>query len=169
MGSIFTAVKDGFFHADRERGLPNLQRIVPAAIDVARALEHLHAVGVIHGDLKSQNVLLQASDSDERGYVCKVCDFGFSRLAINRTHIQTFTCGSVRAMPPEVLKDGFLTPAADVYSFGILLWELLRGGGLLNVIHIDLNDVRGLRLVACSRSSLYIKIQMIKKPRKKDK
>lgn len=128
MGSMYNAIKNTTFHECPDRSVPNLQQIVDAALDVAQAMQHLHAVGVIHGDLKSQNVLLQASDSDKRGYVCKVGDFGFSRLAINSTHIQTFTCGSVRAMPPEVLKDGFLTPAADVYSFGILLWELLRGG-----------------------------------------
>lgn len=43
------------------------------------------------------------------------------------THIQTYTCGSVASMPPEVLKDGFLASEADVYSFSIILWELLAG------------------------------------------
>lgn len=134
LGSMANAVEHGLLHMNEEKTLPHFQHITLAAIDVANAMEHLHAAGIIHGDLKSQNVLLKESSSDERGYCCKVCDFGFSRLAPNMTHIQTFTCGSVSAMPPEMLKDGYLAKAADVYSFGILLWELLSGkfphGGL---------------------------------------
>ena len=44
-----------------------------------------------------------------------------------KTHISTFTAGTVSHMPPEVLKDGILTPAVDVFSFGMLLWELMAG------------------------------------------
>jgi len=44
-----------------------------------------------------------------------------------KTHISTFTAGTVSHMPPEVLKDGILTPAVDVFSFGMLLWELISG------------------------------------------
>lgn len=127
LGSMADAIKQGLLHRDQEKTLPHLHHTILSAIDIACAMEYLHAAGIIHGDLKAQNVLLKESDLDGRGYVCKVCDFGFSHLAADTTHIETFTSGSVSAMPPEVLKDGYLTPAADVYSFGILLCELLSG------------------------------------------
>lgn len=57
----------------------------------------------------------------------QVGDFGLSRLLDMDTHISTFSCGTVSHMPPEVLRDGILTPAADVFSFGMLLWELMSG------------------------------------------
>lgn len=61
-----------------------------------------------------------------RGYICKVGDFGFSRALLD-TQLETASCGAVNYMPPELLAQGILTPAADVYSFGVLLWELLVG------------------------------------------
>lgn len=127
MGSLSSAMAKGVFCENHDRSSPRVHAIVQAAIDVAKAMKHLHSKGVIHGDLKSQNVLLQKSQENGRDFICKVGDFGLSRLVLNKTHIETFTCGSVRAMPPELLKDGILTPAADVYSFGIMLWELLSG------------------------------------------
>lgn len=57
----------------------------------------------------------------------QVGDFGLSRFMNLDTHISTFSCGTVSHMPPEVLKDGILTPSADVFSFGMLLWELMAG------------------------------------------
>lgn len=125
-GSLFSAIRAGAF-LDDVSGDWKIHSIILTALDVASALEHLHSKGIIHGDLKSQNILLSTQNNDPRGFDCKVGDFGFSRVALNMTHIDTYTCGSVRAMPPEVLKDGVLTLAADVYSFGILLWELLAG------------------------------------------
>lgn len=125
-GSLFSAIRTGKFQ-DSVSGEWKIHDIVLTALDVASALEHLHSKGIIHGDLKSQNVLLSAQGNDPRRFQCKVGDFGFSRLTWNATHINTYTCGAVRAMPPEVLKDGVLTLAADVYSFGILLWEVLAG------------------------------------------
>ncbi|GMH43382.1 hypothetical protein BSKO_11304 [Bryopsis sp. KO-2023] len=126
-GSLYAAIRQGRFWEDGVKTNPKIHDILLVAIDIAAALGHLHEVGVIHGDLKTQNVLLHNSDEDPKGYVCKVADFGFSRLILTMTHIETQTFGSVGAMPPELLKDGVLSPAADVYSFGIVLWELLAG------------------------------------------
>ena len=44
-----------------------------------------------------------------------------------KTHISTFTAGTVSHTAPEVLRDGILTPSVDVFSFGMLLWELMAG------------------------------------------
>lgn len=98
-----------------------------ATMDVAKAMSYLHSKRIIHGDLKPENILLKTDASDSRGYVCKVGDFGLSRFLSTNTHIETFTLGTVAHMPPEMLKNGILTPAADVYSFGMLFWRIMSG------------------------------------------
>lgn len=44
------------------------------------------------------------------------------------TFLQTATLGTITHMPPELLRDGILAPSADIYSFGIMLWEMISGG-----------------------------------------
>lgn len=58
-------------------------------------MEYLHAAGILHGDLKPANVLLKSTSADRRGYICKLCDFGLSRLldAAHATHVSTQTYG----------------------------------------------------------------------------
>ncbi|CAD7700038.1 unnamed protein product [Ostreobium quekettii] len=126
-GSLARAVREGALFYDEERVAPRYPAVVLCALDVARAMAHLHGRRVIHGDLKAQNVLLKTDPADQRGFRCKVGDFGLSRASPSATAIRTFTCGTTRYCPPELLRDGLLTPAADVYSFGMLLWELVSG------------------------------------------
>ena len=73
---------------------------------------------VLHRDLKSANLLLDES------YTAKVCDFGLSRLK-EQERSMTGNCGTVQWMAPEVLANMSYNEKADVYSFGIILWELL--------------------------------------------
>lgn len=89
-------------------------------------MDYLHGAGVVHGDLKSANVLLRSTATDARGFTCKLGDFGLSRLVDTgvHTHISTKTYGTVTYMPPEMLSKSRLTRAVDVYSFGILMWHL---------------------------------------------
>ncbi|GFR46279.1 hypothetical protein Agub_g7833 [Astrephomene gubernaculifera] len=96
--------------------------------EVTKALIFLHENRILHGDLKAANVLLSSSDLDRRGFVAKVSDFGLSRvLAGNRKEIKTQTFGTVTHMPPELLSKGILSPSADVYAMGVLLWEAYSG------------------------------------------
>eukprot|EP00210_Caulerpa_lentillifera_P007187 g6877.t1 len=127
MGSLDHAIKERKFFATESGNEPKLDFMILTAIDIAGAMRYLHDQRIIHGDLKSQNVLLKESALDERGFYCKVGDFGLSRILANKTHIDTFTCGTVSHSAPELFRHGLLTPAADVYSFGILLWELVSG------------------------------------------
>lgn len=106
---------------------------VPAVLrclaDVAAGLAYLHSAGVVHGDLKPSNVLLKSAAADPRGFVAKLADFGLSRLidVTVQTHVSTQTYGTVSYQPPEVLATGHLSPAADVYAFGLLAAELASG------------------------------------------
>lgn len=69
-------------------GKPNLVSVLDCAIDVSRAMAHLHAENIIHSDLKPRNVLLKGSSMDARGFVAKVADFGLSvRIDPMETHI----------------------------------------------------------------------------------
>ncbi|GMH44384.1 hypothetical protein BSKO_12318 [Bryopsis sp. KO-2023] len=125
-GSLASGIRSSHFH-DMLTKQPKLDLQLLSMFDIANAMSHLHSQRIIHGDLKSQNVLLKSSKGDQRGFCCKVCDFGFSRGISNEAYIETFTCGTVSHMPPELLKEGKLTPSADVYSFAILMWELFTG------------------------------------------
>lgn len=68
--------------------------VYKALLDTAAGLDYLHSIGVVHGDLKAANVLLRGSTKDARGFICKITDFGLSRvLDRNATHISTGTYG----------------------------------------------------------------------------
>ncbi|XP_014517924.1 serine/threonine-protein kinase HT1 [Vigna radiata var. radiata] len=95
----------------------SMERIVRFALDISRGMEYLHSQGVIHRDLKSSNLLL---DDDLR---VKVADFGTSCLE-TRCRKSKGNSGTYRWMAPEMLKEKPYTRKVDVYSFGIVLWEL---------------------------------------------
>jgi serine/threonine protein kinase len=93
--------------------------VIRLALDIAKGMLFLHSCRpiVLHRDLKSQNILL---DSD---FHCKVCDFGISRAA---TTMNTMTAvGTPQWMSPEVLRNERYSEKADVYAYGVVLWELL--------------------------------------------
>jgi hypothetical protein len=90
------------------------------AVGTARAMAYLHAgvPPVLHRDLKSANILL------DKSYTAKVCDFGLSRLKAHERSM-TGNCGTVQWMAPEVLANKSYNEKADVFSYGIICWELL--------------------------------------------
>ena len=98
---------------------------------VANGMAHLHGLGLLHRDLKPANVLLDAAG------VAKVSDFGLCCVsghedadgASIERHAHTGVTGTLRWMAPEVLCDRPYSFAADVYSFAIVLWQLLAWHG----------------------------------------
>eukprot|EP00026_Physarum_polycephalum_P000524 Phypoly_transcript_00525.p1 GENE.Phypoly_transcript_00525~~Phypoly_transcript_00525.p1 ORF type:complete len:758 (+),score=90.30 Phypoly_transcript_00525:142-2415(+) len=89
------------------------------AIDVAEAMEFLHSRNVVHRDLKSVNVLI-----NRYTMVAKVCDFGLSRV-IDCTSTLTGNIGTVGWIAPEIFQNKQYTEKCDVYSYGIILYELI--------------------------------------------
>ncbi|CAL8462804.1 g2337 [Coccomyxa elongata] len=126
-GSLADALRTGRLR--RPNGLPDLSMVLSCLTDIASGMEYLHAAGILHGDLKPANVLLKSTSADRRGFLCKLCDFGMSRLmdATQATHVSTQTYGTMPYMPPELLAHSQLTPQADVYSFGMVMWEIYTG------------------------------------------
>ncbi|XP_022237329.1 ribosomal protein S6 kinase alpha-2-like isoform X3 [Limulus polyphemus] len=88
--------------------------------ELAIALDHLHSLGIIYRDLKPENILL---DSD--GHI-SLTDFGLSKEALNDQKAYSF-CGTVEYMAPEVINRKGHTTAADWWSFGVLMFEMLTG------------------------------------------
>eukprot|EP00775_Hariotina_reticulata_P005485 gene5485-5720_t len=132
-GSLNAAIRSGLLrrHISTFSAVNNMVCVLRIALDVARGMQHLHHSNVCHGDLNSNNVLL-CNTSDvpaPLGAVAKVADFGLSRLMPEQgTHLSTLTCGTITHAAPEVLLTGQLRLRSDVYSFGILLWELVHLG-----------------------------------------
>eukprot|EP00698_Gefionella_okellyi_P009791 TRINITY_DN250_c0_g1_i2.p1 TRINITY_DN250_c0_g1~~TRINITY_DN250_c0_g1_i2.p1 ORF type:complete len:293 (-),score=45.13 TRINITY_DN250_c0_g1_i2:127-1005(-) len=89
------------------------------AIDMALGIQHLHSRAVIHRDLKSPNFIV-----DRHTLQVKVCDFGLSRVK-ETTVKMTGGRGTVHWMAPEVINHFDYTESADVYSYGMCLWELV--------------------------------------------
>ncbi|KAL8159578.1 hypothetical protein V2J09_001115 [Rumex salicifolius] len=90
------------------------------ALDVARGMNCLHTSTptIVHRDLKSPNLLV------DKNWNVKVCDFGLSRLKHNTFLSSKSTAGTPEWMAPEVLRNEPSNEKCDVYSFGIILWEL---------------------------------------------
>ena len=95
------------------------ERAVQWTRELASALQHVHAQGVLHRDLKTQNVFLTASHDIKLG------DFGVSRHLSTHTHFANTMVGTPFYLAPEVLRATPYAFAADVWSLGVILFELL--------------------------------------------
>jgi serine/threonine protein kinase len=94
---------------------PKLYTIFSSALQVSRAVEYLHDMDIVHRDLKSENIFVKEN-------ACKVGDFGLSRKVGTCMTAET---GSYRWMAPEVIRHEEYSTPCDVYSLGILLYEML--------------------------------------------
>jgi len=106
-----------------------LQQRVKAALDVASAVEYLHSAGIVHRDVKSGNAFL--SQPVAPGAVAlplvKLGDLGLARFVAPTAAMMTQGVGTVRYMAPEVIVSSLYGLAADIFSCGILLHELVTG------------------------------------------
>jgi len=111
-------------HAAGTPGLDWATRVKIAA-GAARGLAYLHEdchPRIIHRDIKSSNILL------ENNFHALVSDFGLAKLALDcNTHITTRVMGTFGYMAPEYASSGKLTEKSDVFSFGVVLLELITG------------------------------------------
>jgi hypothetical protein len=108
-----------------------LDEVMVLSRQVLRGLAAAHAVGVLHRDLKSENVMLRASATDSGSLHAVIMDFGLARVLGDQAHLLTERhelVGSAAYMAPEQLEDGAaLSQSTDIYSFGVVLFEMLTG------------------------------------------
>lgn len=106
----------------QKKGHLSWQETVFFAQQIARALEHAHSRGIIHQDIKPHNIMLL------RDGTAKVTDFGIARLESNQeTRVMQEAIGSVHYISPEQAKGGAIDSRADLYSLGVVMYEMLTG------------------------------------------
>lgn len=82
-GSLWDAIKGKEFFLENTNREPNYKKITEVALEVAIGLQYLHRLGIIHGDIKAENVLLQSSRFSEKGFIAKIGDFGHCQSPSN--------------------------------------------------------------------------------------
>ncbi len=108
-------------------------------IQGARAIQYLHARHITHKDIKSPNYLITDTN------VLKLTDFGSARKLKKMITTATNTV-SHAWMAPELLKDGILSPAYDIYAFGVVIWEMwttdipFEGAEMFNIMYRVCNN-----------------------------
>ena len=104
----------------REEGALEIPEAVTIAKDIASGLAHAHANNLVHCDIKPHNILL-TSDGH-----AKIADFGIARAVTESTMTYSGSViGSVHYFSPEQAQGGTITPKSDVYSLGVVMYEML--------------------------------------------
>ncbi len=103
-----------------KKGSLTYKEAVSIAIQVGRGMEAAHAKNIIHRDIKPQNILISTEGK------AKVTDFGIARAVSNNT-ISADVMGSVHYASPEQARNGFVDAKSDIYSLGIVMYEMVTG------------------------------------------
>lgn len=102
-----------------EREKISIMKALVIAIQICRGLRKAHTSGILHRDIKPENIMV-----DKDGWV-KILDFGLAKLKESRITNDGVRMGTTPYIPPEQLKGEKLQPAADIFSLGVLLYELI--------------------------------------------
>ncbi len=105
-----------------KKGALSVSEFMHFAPQIAAALEHAHNRGIIHRDIKPQNIIILRDGS------LKVADFGIARFAQNQQVTMTDEAlGSVHYVSPEQARGSQIDNRSDIYSFGIMMYEMITG------------------------------------------
>ena len=105
-----------------EKGRLSAAQAVAVTIRILSALQHAHENGIVHRDIKPQNILVNSEG------LIKVADFGIARIADTKTLSQSDTVmGSVHYFSPEQARGDEADERSDIYSVGVVLYEMLTG------------------------------------------
>lgn len=103
-----------------KKGQLNFKEAISIAIQVGRGIEAAHNKGIIHRDIKPQNIIISTEGK------VKVTDFGIARASSSNT-IHADVMGSVHYASPEQARNGYVDGKSDIYSLGIVMYEMVTG------------------------------------------
>lgn len=104
-----------------QKGQLNWREALHFTIQIAKALEHAHSRGIIHRDIKPHNIMILKDGS------VKVADFGIAQISNVQATLTSEALGSVHYISPEQAKGAHIDERADLYSLGVVLYEMLCG------------------------------------------
>ena len=103
-----------------KKGRLEVREAVGISIQIAQGMEAAHEHGIIHRDIKPQNIMIS------RDGKVKVADFGIAKVVSSDTYTQN-AVGSVHYLSPEQARGGYYDERSDIYSLGVTLYEMLTG------------------------------------------
>lgn len=111
-----------FDYIHNKNNILNEKTQIRIAYQIAIAMRYLHAKNITHCDMKSSNILL----NDD--FIIKLSDFGLSRMVniLNLNEVKG-KFGTIHWMPPEIMRAKKYEEASDVFSYGMILWEMMTG------------------------------------------
>ena len=104
-----------------KKGCLNWKETLHFAIQIGKALEHAHSRGIVHRDIKPHNIMVLKNGS------VKVTDFGIARMMSKGNTLTKEALGSVHYITPEQAKGGRVDNRSDIYSLGIVMYEMMSG------------------------------------------
>lgn len=104
-----------------KKGVLNWKETLHFSIQIAKGLEHAHSRGIVHRDIKPHNIMVLKNGS------VKVMDFGIARVMNKSNTLTKEALGSVHYISPEQAKGGYTDNRADLYSLGVVMYEMMTG------------------------------------------
>ena len=105
----------------KKKGRLPWKEALQISVQIARALAHAHSKGIIHMDIKPQNIMLLKDGT------AKVADFGIAQLDGDETGDQAETVGSIHYISPEQARGEATDARTDIFSLGVVMYEMLTG------------------------------------------
>ena len=105
----------------QQKGALNWREVLHLSAQIAKALEHAHSRGIIHRDIKPHNIMILKDGT------VKVADFGIARVSTAQNTLTREALGSVHYISPEQAKGGKVDYRSDIYSLGVVMYEMLIG------------------------------------------
>ncbi len=148
-GNLFDFIHKVKYKKEENYKKYDLNLTTKIALEIALAIKYLHCRNITHCDLKTTNVLL------DENYHVKITDFGVSKMVnilYEKRHMLNAKNKTTHYMPPEIMKDLKYEEASDVFSYGMILYEIITG----EIPYSDLQPNQIIGIVAYCRKIVHV-------------